>query len=95
MKNYYIVIPVTALNIANTYAFVAAQKQNFCNIGDNCETLQTIEDPENPPFPCFRFELSETWYLYYQIELTALGARIFESSEAYLEAYPPPQNEIL
>lgn len=90
MKNYYIVIPVTALNIVNSYAFVATQKQNFCNIGGNCETLQTMEDPANPPFPCFRFELSETWFLHYELQLVAMQAEIYESAEAYLAAYPPP-----
>jgi hypothetical protein len=90
-KNYYIKIPVTILNISDVYGFVNAESQNFCNIGNNCNTLQSITDPANPPFPCFLFELSETWYLYYKAQLEALNAEVFESSEAYLAKYPPKQ----
>lgn len=88
-KNYYVKIPVTILNIAAVYAFVNSENQNFCNIGNNCNTLQIIPNHSSPFFPCYRFELSETWFLFYESQLATMGAEIYESAEAYLLAYPP------
>lgn len=88
-KNYYIVMPVTITNISSVYTFIETQNQNFCNIGNNCNTLQIIPNPSSPFFPCYRFELSETWFLFYESQLAAMGAEIYESAEAYLLAYPP------
>jgi hypothetical protein len=94
-KNYYIVIPVTELNVSQVFTFIAAENQNLCNIGNNCNTLQIIPNPSNPFLPCYRFELSETWFLYYETQLVAMQAEIHESAEAYLLVYPPTETEII
>lgn len=93
-KNYYIVIPVNAANIAAVYLFIETGNENFCNIGDNCDTLQIIPNPSSPLFPCYRFELRESLLPSYQTQLDLMGAEIYESAEAYLIAYPPTQTEI-
>ncbi len=87
-KNYYIVIPITPVNIAGVYAFINANSENLCNIGGNCETLQVVANPSNPLEASFRFELSEEFYPTYEVELAALGAIVFTSSVEYLAVYP-------
>lgn len=87
-QNYYIVIPITPVNIAGVYTFINANSENLCNIGGNCETLQVVANPLNPLEASFRFELSEEFYPTYEVELAALGAVVYTSAPAYLTAYP-------
>ena len=88
MKNYYIVIAITAENVSQVFTFIATENQNFLNIGDN-RVMEIIPNPKNSIFPCYRIELKEELVDLYRTTLTSLNAEIYESAEEYLAAYPP------
>ena len=89
MKNYYIVIPVTELNVSPVFTFIAAENQNCLNIGDN-RVVEIIPNPKSLIFPCYRIELKEELVEQYRAQLESFNAEIYESAEQYLLAYPPP-----
>lgn len=90
-KNYYIVLPITMLNIQAAYSFIELENANFLNIGDN-RVFEIIPNPNNNIFPCYRIELKESLAEGYRLTLESLGAEIYESAEAYLEVYQPIKN---
>ena len=88
MKNYYIIICLTPATMVDAESFVETNKDNFLNKGGNY-SLEKIPTPDMPEMECYRFELSEKWYLHFEKELLELKAEIYESAEAYLLQYPP------
>ena len=102
MKNYYIVIEITELNVSPVFTFIAAENENFLNIGDN-RVFEIIPNPKSLIYPCYRIELKEellskTWLGEFDFEtylqaFTRLNAEIYESAEQYLLAYPPVETD--
>ena len=91
-KNYYIVLPITMQNIQDAYSFIETEHKNFKNVGDNCVCL-IVPNPNNPMLPSYQIELKESLVNEYRTVLEALNAELYESTETYLIAYPPQQNE--
>lgn len=91
-KNYYILLPLLHANILQVYGFVEFEKDKFKNIGDN-NVLLPIMHPNNLALLCYQIELKESLVIYYNSQLAAMQAEIYESAEAYLIAYPLPNTE--
>lgn len=91
-KNYYIVLPITMLNIQNSYTFIELENANFLNVGDN-RVFEIIPNPKSLLFPAYRIELKEELVNEYRKELESFDAEIYESAEAYLVAYPLKETE--
>ena len=92
MKNYYIVIAITETNVSQVFTFIAAENQNFLNVGDN-RVFEIIPNPKSLIFPAYRIELKEELIEQYRTQLESFNAEIYESAEDYLAAYPPIETD--
>ena len=92
MKNYYIVIAITETNVSQVFTFIAANNENFLNIGDN-RVFEIIPNPKSLIYPAYRIELKEELVNQYRTQLESFNAEIYESAEQYIVAHPPKELE--
>ena len=84
-KNYYILIPYS--QTAQTWISQAYDANEIENIGNN-KVVLPIFHPANPFELCYQIELRESLVNQCIDKLNELNAEIYDSAEAYLQAYP-------
>ena len=90
-KNYYILIPYS--QAAQTWVSQAYNANEIENIGNN-KVVLPIFHPANPFELCYQIELKETLVNDAMQELISLNSEIYDSADAYLQAYPPDDSDL-